>query len=140
MTAKEFQNGDMLVVRLERGEDVVQGVLAAAKKHHIQAGVVSGIGAVAGATLGFFELATKQYHENKYDEPMEVAHLSGNLSVKDGEPYAHLHATLGRKNGEALAGHLVAAPVGVTAEIFIQTLRGTLGRRTSDIGINLLEF
>jgi hypothetical protein len=140
MKASTFQSGGMLVVRLERGEDIVQGVIAAAKEYRIQAGLVGGIGAVSGATLGFFELETKQYHENKYDEPMEVAHLSGNLSLKDGEPYAHLHVTLGRQNGETLSGHLVSANIAVTAEIFIQTLCGTLGRRTSEIGVNLLDI
>lgn len=140
MTAGEFQNGSMLVVRLERGEDIVQGVLAAAKERHIHAGVISGIGAVSGATLGFFDLETKQYHENRFDEPMEIAHLSGNLSTKDDELYAHLHITLGRRNGEALAGHLVSATIGVTAEIFIQALHAPLKRHASDIGVNLLDF
>ena len=141
MKAESFESGRVLVVRLERGEEIVSALLACAKEHGIRAGSVSGIGAISSAVLGFFNPATKAYRENAFSEPLEILSLTGNLSTKDGAPYAHLHASLGRENGEAIGGHLVSAKVSATAELIVQPLNGTLERQFSEeIGLNLLKL
>lgn len=141
MKSAAFTPEQVLVVRLERGEEIVASVLALVKQYDIRAGSVSGIGAISGAVLGFFNPATKEYREISYAEPLEILSLSGNLSTKDGAPYAHLHASLGRETGEAIGGHLVSAKVSATAELIIQPLNGTLERQFSEeIGLNLLKL
>ncbi len=45
-----------------------------------------------------------------FNSPCEILSLTGNLSFKDGSPFAHLHATVSREtdNGiQVLGGHLV---------------------------------
>ena len=141
MTAKEFQTGRMIVIRLERGEEIVTSILDAAKRFDIQTGIVSGIGAVSDAIVALFNPADKQYYSNEFHEPLEVTHLSGNLSRMDGKPYAHLHITLATADGKALGGHLSSATIGGTAEIFIQVLPETIERKYSEQdGLNLMSF
>ncbi len=141
MTAKEFQTGHVIAIRLERGEEIVASVLNAAKQYNIQAGVVSGIGAVSDAVVALFDPADRQYYKNEFHEPLEVSHLSGNLSRMNGEPYTHLHITLARSNGQALGGHLSSAMIGGTAEIFIQLLPEAIERKYSEQdGLNLMSF
>jgi hypothetical protein len=141
MKSAVFSPESVLVVRLERGEEIVSTVLAFAQQQGIRAGSISGIGAISGAVIGFFNPETKAYREIAFSEPLEILSLSGNLSTKDGAPYAHLHASLGRETGEAIGGHLVSAKVSATAELIVQPLNGTLERQFSEeIGLNLLKL
>jgi hypothetical protein len=49
-----FYTGTGACRSLERGEEIVASVLALVKQYDIRAGSVSGIGAIFGAVLGFF--------------------------------------------------------------------------------------
>lgn len=141
MVSKVCHAGEILALRLERGEEIVQSVLGAAHAHGVRAGFVGGIGAVSGAVIGFFDPETRAYKEITFSEPMEILQLSGNLAQKDGEPYAHLHVALASELGQAFGGHLVSATVSVTAEIFVQVLHTTFTRTFSEeVGLNLLGF
>lgn len=141
MKSAAFSTGNVLVIRLERGEEIVSSLLACAAQQGIRAGSVSGIGAISGAVIGFFNPDSKSYREIAFSEPLEILSLTGNLSTKEGAPYAHLHVSLGRENGEAVGGHLVSATVSATAELFLQPLNGTLIRTFSEeIGLNLLKL
>lgn len=37
---------------------------------------------------------------------MEVGSLIGNLTIKENNPYFHIHAVLGDRNLKAISGHL----------------------------------
>jgi len=141
MTEKQFQTDRMLAIRLERGEEIVSSVLGAAKQYDIQAGIVSGIGAVSDAVVALFDTTDKQYYSNEFPGPLEVTNLSGNLSRMNGEPYAHLHITLAAADGHTVGGHLASATIGGTAEIFIQILPEAIERKYSEQdGLNLMSF
>lgn len=141
MTEKQFQTNRVLAIRLERGEEIVSSVLGAAKQYSIQAGIVSGIGAVSDAVVALFDPADKKYYSNEFHEPLEVTSLSGNLSMMNGEPYTHLHISLAAADGHAIGGHLSSATIGGTAEIFIQILPGAIERKYSEQdGLNLMSF
>ncbi len=141
MQTKLLQNGQVLAIRLDAGDEIVASVLKAARDYRISSGTISGLGAVRSAEIGLFDPADQQYHKTALTQPLEVASLSGNLSTKDGEPYAHLHIVLGDVHGSAFGGHLSAAVVSATAEIFIQIFPDTIERDFSnDIGLNLMVF
>lgn len=63
----------------------------------IQAGEVTGIGAVEEATLRFFKPSNKNYVDKTFKEQMEITNISGNVSEIEGKPMLHLHITLGRR-------------------------------------------
>ena len=73
---------------------------------------------------------------------MELVSLMGSLTRKDGQPYLHVHAMLSDPvAGKTLAGHLTKLVVGATAEIFVRTLLGEVGRVVCDkTGLNLMNI
>lgn len=133
--------GTKYVVRLDKGEDVVESLKTLCKENNIRLGTVSGIGAVNKVVVGLFETATKQYHSEEVTGDMEIVSLMGNISEMDGEVYLHLHATLTDHTHKAFGGHLNLAIISATGEIVIDVIEGSVDRQFSDeIGLNLLKF
>ena len=114
---------------------------ALAEKEKIALAEVSGIGAVNAFTVGVYDTAKKKYYANEFSGAYEIVSLSGNITQKDGKPYLHLHFSAGDSAGRVFGGHLNSAVISATAEIFVRTLCGTVGRRFDEgIGLNLLDF
>lgn len=135
--------GSRIVVRIDPGEEVVKSVLLLAEQENIRLASVSAIGASDDVTLGIFDTKAKKYSSVRYHaHDYELASVAGNLSRKDKEPYLHLHAVIADPgSGECHGGHLSAAVVSATCEIFIQEVDGEVGREFSDeIGLNLFAF
>lgn len=132
---------DTVLVRLDKGEEIVDAVTRACREQNIQAGVVFGIGAVSRAITGLYDTGRKEFIANTWDRPMEITALAGNISLKDGEIYQHMHITMADASGSVFGGHLKSAVVSATAEIVIRVLNGTVGREfAEDIGLNLWKF
>ena len=54
----------------------------------------------------------------------------GNLGRgEDGRPIVHVHATLSRRDGRAVGGHVMSLVVGATLELDLEILPGTLHRK-----------
>jgi predicted DNA-binding protein with PD1-like motif len=70
--------------------------------------------------LGYYHLEEKDYHRKTFSEmDYELISLTGNLSLKEGKPYIHVHAALGDNQFRVFGGHLFEANVAVTAEVSI---------------------
>lgn len=132
---------DTVVVRLLKGDKIVESLHEVLEKEDIKAGSIRGLGAVKKLDIGFFNPSSKEYNPLIYDEYMEVTSLVGNASRKDGEVYTHLHIVCGREDGSSVSGHLNEAEISLTAEIFIDILDGEIGRVfDEDIGINIMDL
>jgi predicted DNA-binding protein with PD1-like motif len=115
--------GSNIAVRLHAGEDVHAGLVAACTQYGITAAfVVSGIGMLADPLLGWYEVEALRYHEQRFPGRHELLSLAGNISLKDGAPFGHLHAVLGHTNYSCFGGHLFSATVGLTLEVLLITL------------------
>ena len=135
--------GNMIVARIDRGEEVCAKLLELAEAEDIRLASVSGIGASNDVTLGVFDTGTKEYFKKRYNGiDYELGSVTGSLSRQEGRPYLHMHAVIGNPaRGECHAGHLNAAVVSATCELVIDVIDGEVGRRFSDeIGLNLFEF
>lgn len=133
--------GDTYVLRLEIGEEIVEAIKSFCARENLLCAEVSGIGAVSEATLGFYNVKSKEYSKTVIGGPLEMVSLLGSVTQKDGEPYLHLHASFSGKDCNCVGGHLNAAVIGVTGEIFLRKIDGEIGRRTQeDIGINILDI
>jgi hypothetical protein len=103
------------------GQRVMKGLLAFAKKHELVAGHVSGIGALSGAEIGFFDPETNAYLHNQQNEQAELLSLTGNLALSDDAPFFHIHVALGLRDGSARGGHLFEATARPTVELVLTT-------------------
>jgi predicted DNA-binding protein with PD1-like motif len=128
-------------LRLDRGEEIVATLAAWAAGAQVRAGLVSGLGAVGEADLGFFVRKTGEYITRRFAGEHEIGSLTGNLSELDGAPFPHLHAVIAGEDFIAHTGHLFRGVVTVTCEIQIVTDPGVLKRvRRPDLGFNPLQL
>ena len=120
-TAAEF------VCRLDHGADWRAEIESLADAEDIDAAVFYGLGAVEDAEVWFYDQERMEYDSMVFAEPLEVAACVGNVSLLDGERFAHTHAVLSRPDGEAIAGHLDSATVWA-GEVYVRAFDTTLER------------
>lgn len=139
MEYKKF--GSKYVIRLEKGEEIVESIKTLCEKEEIKLGSITGIGATNKAVVGLFETSTKEYHSKDLIGDMEITSLLGNISQMEGEVYLHLHITLADHNYNVYGGHLTSAVISATGEIIIDTIEGVVDREfDEEIGLNLFKF
>lgn len=133
--------GAKLLVRLDKGEDIVESVKRLCREADIRLAVVSGIGALDYVSVGLFEQGTKQYHTKEFSGSMEITGLAGNATRMKGEVYLHLHIVLTDASYAAFGGHLNKGRVGATAELVLEILDGEAEREYDEVtGLNLIGF
>lgn len=127
----EYDASKELIVRLKHDADVVQSITELAKNKGIEAGIITAIGALKRAKLGYYDQRSHEYREMKIDSPHEMASCMGNVSLKDGEPFTHVHVVLADENGNTRAGHLLEGIV-FAAEVQLCQLEGPKLERKYD--------
>ncbi|MFH0978602.1 MAG: PPC domain-containing DNA-binding protein [Candidatus Woesearchaeota archaeon] len=139
MDYRQFR--DRFMLRIDKGEEIVQVLKKFCQDNSIRLGTVTGIGAAGKVTLGLFDTQTKKYHSNEYTGDYEICPLTGNITTMKGEVYLHLHANIGDKDNKSISGHLNSATVSATFEAVIDVVDGNLEREFSkEIGLNLYKF
>ncbi len=117
--------GKVLIGRLPTDGDLLEEMTAAVNQSGVRLGVFSVIGALRSVALGYYDQQTQRYVESVHlKEKFEIAQCCGNISLKDGNVFVHAHITLGRRDGTALAGHVMPGSMIFAAEYYIQELLG----------------
>ena len=138
MQYKKF--GKTIVIRMDKGEEVVSSLKSICQKEDIKLASVSAIGAVNDITVGVFNPDTKQYKSNRFTGNFEIVSLSGTVTTMKGIPYIHLHMSVGDGNGKVFGGHLNEAKISATCEMVITLIEGEVEREYSEeIGLNLFR-
>lgn len=119
----EFRPGRVFLLRVPEGEDLLEFVNRFSERKKIETAIVKGIGSLRNPVVGYYSEEIKAYKRIELFGTFELLTLLGNISIKDGRPFAHLHATLGNANGDVFGGHLITGEVFV-AELYIQELLG----------------
>lgn len=108
------------VVVLGTGDEVMASLKRFIMQESLEAAQITAIGAFRSAVLGYFDWETKEYRRIPVDEQVEVASFIGDLARgPDNKPSLHVHCVLGRRDGHALAGHLMEAHVRPTLEVVV---------------------
>jgi len=128
MDVREVTDDRAFLMRLEQGGDWREQIEALAQREGVASGWFNGIGAVRGAELWYYDQVAGQYEPFLVDEPMEMASCLGNISLLDGEYFAHTHAVLSDPAGRTVSGHLNEAEV-FAGEVFIRAFERPLERR-----------
>ena len=128
------------VITIAKGEAVIETLTTFCASEGITNAYFSAIGAVEYASVGYYALAEKQYHFTEYAEMLEVASATGNIMLKNGAPFVHLHAVFTNTKNEAFGGHVKEMRVGVTLEVVLTPLQSTLAREHDEaIGLFLIQ-
>ena len=117
-------------VIFDTGEDPVAGLTRFAEAEQLDAASFTAIGAFSEATLGYFEWQKKDYERIPVREQTEVLSLLGDIAREEGGGRkVHAHVVLGKRDGSAVGGHLLAAAVRPTLEVVLDASPGCLKRR-----------
>lgn len=133
--------GSTLVVRIDKGEEILESVRVLAEKENIKLASIQALGAINDFTVGVLETTTKQYKSNSFKGAYEIVSLTGTINTKNDEFYCHLHLSAGNDKGEVFGGHLNRAVVSATCEMIVTLIDGRVDREFSEeIGLNLFKF
>ena len=127
MNYREVESSAEYVARLETGADWREEIESLARAEDVEAGWFTAMGAVQDADVWFYDQEETEYQSVTFDEPLEVAACVGNVSLLEGETFAHTHAVLSRPSGQALAGHLDSATVWA-GEVYLRACEEPLER------------
>lgn len=132
---------DTIYLRLDPGEEIVEQIGKVAAKEEIQLAQINGLGALNDFTAGVFDTVEKKFHPVHFEGAYEIVSLTGTVTRQNGEVYLHLHMAAGDREGHVFGGHLSKAYISATAEIQIQIIDGSIGRKyDEEIGLNLFDF
>jgi predicted DNA-binding protein with PD1-like motif len=132
---------DKIVVRVDKGEEIVENLKQICKDFDIKLGTIMGIGATDKATIGLFDTKTKQYHSTDFIGEYEIAPLYGNITTMNNYIYLHLHVNLCDKKHKSYGGHLHSSVVSATFEGVITIIDGKVDRKFHEpTGLNLISF
>jgi uncharacterized protein len=102
-----------------QGDEAFSGLLEFAQQYHITSAHFTAIGAVNGATLGWFDPQRKMYKKIPINGQHEVIGMSGDIALYKGKPIVHTHMVVGTSDGTTRAGHVLAAYVSPTLEVMV---------------------
>jgi predicted DNA-binding protein with PD1-like motif len=110
--------------RLAPGADLGEELNKLVRAEGVELGAVSGIGALRKAAVGIFLPAEREYRTNAFDQEMEICALTGNVSLKDGEPFVHAHLALSDREGRGFGGHVMPGCEIFVAEVVVWEFEG----------------
>ena len=113
-------------VTFGQGDDLLFGLTEFVAKNHIESAQITGLGGFITATLGWGDPANGwAFKTTAIDQKCELVSLVGNVSVREGKPYVHIHVVVSFPDGSTKGGHLIDAHISPIAEIFIVETEST---------------
>jgi predicted DNA-binding protein with PD1-like motif len=130
------------VVKLKKGEHLAAALEQFCNETQLHGAWVSGLGGTLEATLGFYNLETKEYEWRTFEGLREIVSLGGNLAAdKDGKIMFHLHGVLSDREFQTVGGHVKDLVAGATVELFVHRTWKPLGRTLDrEIGLQTLDL
>lgn len=129
------------IIKIEKGEEVVKTLTQFCEREEIQNAHFTGIGAVEWLECGYYALDEKKYYFKQYDELVEVVSLSGNVMLRDGKPFIHVHGVFTNTENVAFGGHITDMRAGVVLEVILTPLSSSIERTFDEcIGLYLMDI
>lgn len=125
------------VFRIPKGQDLFNSIGDYCIKKNIRKGLVNGIGAVQNLKFGCYNQEQKKYRDLEINKGIEMISLNGNISLKEGKPFPHLHIECADEEGKTFGGHLMPGTKVFVAEIIITELDGEPMERIMEEEIKL---
>ena len=97
---------DKIIFRLDLGEELVQSTQKIAEKENVKLASINGIGACSKLEIGYIVLSKKEYVFKSFEGNLEILHATGNITMKDGKQFAHIHINVADEDCKSWGGHL----------------------------------
>lgn len=121
---KPYLTGRTYLFKLPKGKDLLDSLADFCHDNQVKCGIVSVVGSVANATVGYYDQAKKKYDKKVINEPLELLNLTGNISIQDNRPMVHAHVTLADKDYHVIGGHLMLGTKTYVCEAYVQEIVG----------------
>ena len=121
---KPYLTGRTYLFKLPKGKDLLESLADFCHDNQVKCGVVSVVGSVANATVGYYDQSKKKYEKKVINEELELLSLTGNVSIQDNRPQVHAHAVFAGKDFNAVGGHLRPGTKIYVCEAYVQELVG----------------
>jgi uncharacterized protein len=102
-----------------QGDEAFSGLLDFAEQYHVTSAHFTAIGALNGATIGWFDPRRKMYKKIPIDGQHEVIGMSGDIALYQGKPVVHTHMVVGNRDGTTSGGHVLELNVSPTLEVML---------------------
>jgi predicted DNA-binding protein with PD1-like motif len=93
--------------RIAFGADIIESLEVFCRERDIQHAWVNCLGALSQVTLAYHDQKARQYVNRDFRGDLEILNGTGNITLKDGEHFAHIHLTLGTPEFLCVGGHLI---------------------------------
>ncbi len=110
--------------QLPYGADLLESLTQIVQRENIRMGRISALGATTHAIVAYYDQKTKQYNPLEFSDGMEILNLHGNVSLRDGKSFVHIHVLLGDREGRVFGGHVMPGTKLWACEVFIEELEG----------------
>jgi uncharacterized protein len=127
MIIKNYEIKNVYMGRLSCESDLLEEINKIINEKNIKIGSVSLIGAINGLKIGYYKQDEKQYvylDDIYSDKPFEIVSCNGNISLKDGKPFAHIHIVASDRQGRCYGGHLMTGTKVFACEFIIHEFSG----------------
>ena len=105
---------------LAKGNFINQTFESFAESKGVGCAWLNGIGALENPEIGYYSIKDKKYHRKQFKGEFELTSLIGDITMKDGKPFAHTHITFSDTDYQVYGGHLFDAKITAAGEFFIQ--------------------
>src|ERR1700723_3451876 len=112
-----------------QGDEAFSGLLEFAEKYHVTSAHFTAIGALDGATLGWFDPQRKMYKKIPIQGQHEVIGMSGDIALYKGKPVVHTHMVVAGPVGTTQGGHVLEAYESPTLEVMVTVDPATMQKR-----------
>ena len=138
---KYIIKNNKIFISLQTGDEIVESITDIFKQEKIYSGMINGIGAINKVQLGFYNLESKKYKKKYFNDDYELTSLMGNIALKDGNPFVHIHINMSDENFDVIGGHLFSAVTAASAEVIVlldnQYIKRELDQK---VGLYLWDF
>ena len=129
-----------ILFRLEMGDKLIDSAQKIAVAENVKLASIMGIGACSKIEMGYIDLNIKEYVFKTFNGDMEILHATGNITMKDGNQFAHIHISVADKECKVFGGHLNEATISATFEGVMSIMDDEVSREfNADIGLALIN-
>ena len=125
-----------VLMTLAKGDYINRTFESFATIKGVECAWLNGIGALENPEIGYYSIDNKSYHRKHFKGEFELTSLIGNITMKEGKPFAHTHITFSDSSYKVFGGHLFDAKITAAGEFLIQLGNDKINREMNH-GIGL---